>query len=100
MITLTADSELAMLRHCCRYIESRGGRVRMPDNRTEWHFPGVLAAKVGLTTQGLQKRLNSPNCPQFEAEHGQRRMTRILVHPRLLEFLTQPKQPGKRLNKV
>jgi hypothetical protein len=98
MLTIAANSEPLLLRYCIDYARSRGCSVREPDSKARWMTPKELAIRTGLKAPTLHKRLNLPGCPAFEREQGKKRITSILAHERLISYLTQPMQPGRRLS--
>lgn len=100
MPSLDARTERELYWQAIEYVRCRGCFVREPDNRAEWLTPAQIAAKVGLKGTALFKRLRSSNCPPFEYERGKKRITLLLAHEKLMAFLRQPKQPGKRLSKT
>lgn len=56
-----------------------------------------LRGLSGLSYSGLTRRLNHSMCPPWKAYRGETgRLVRIVASPALLEWVTQPKQPGTR----
>jgi hypothetical protein len=98
MLTIQADTERALLRQCIQYAKVRGCTVKEPEHTPRWLTPKQLATESRLKPSALNKRLKARGCPVFESERGKRRTVAILAHERLLEFLGQPIQPGRKLH--
>jgi len=80
-------------------LRSKGYSVTLP-RADEWVTPVDLwrSHGAGCSLAQFRDRLHHSRCPQFQRHVGASgRMTTLRPTPQLLEFLTKPSQPGKRL---
>jgi len=84
-------------------LRARGYSVTLP-RADEWITIIDLWRKLAVegeihgTLASFRDRLHHPRCPHYARHVGQTgRTTTLRPTPALLEFLSQPSQPGKRL---
>lgn len=80
------------------FLRAHGFTVTPPGMSLDEHSIGALCRRFGLGHGTIHKRLHHPRCPRTFRRLGPRgRIVAICLSPELETWLSQPRQPGRKL---